>query len=106
MKIYEKIEKNEIKEWSYLGSFEKEDYNIFFPPIIKSFGDEKFIFFAQNINKSDVRNNLKSITFFKLVELWKKNKTLSRSLVEFPIDLRKNIEESTDPIEDLWILQF
>ena len=104
LRIYEKVEKLGVKKWSYLGDFGNKDYDMDFPPIIKPVEDRKFIFFSQRIKTQDsnYQNRFISMRSFNSMELWKKNNTLTRSVLKFPIHLQQNIENSTTR---LWILQ-
>lgn len=101
MKIYQKIEENGYQEWCYSGNFGNQEIDMFFPPVTKAIEDGKFIFFSQKTMRSR-EGFFENLTVSNLIEVWETNETLSRSPLKFPMNLRQNIEYSTNRI---WILQ-
>ena len=45
VRIYEDVEKNRIRKWSYVWDFEQIENDFFFPPVIQPIENGKFIFF-------------------------------------------------------------
>ena len=93
-RIYENVESNGIVKWSYIENFgptraqlqpnsgDAAD-RLFMPPVIQSIESGKFFFFPQETEA----NNEININIFNPIELWTKNKTLTRSPFEFPKSL-------------------
>ena len=93
--IYEHLEKEGIMEWNYVGNFGGPNQLLFFPPVIKSIENEKFIFYPR---ETTTENFYYEITCSENLELWEKNENLTRSTLEFPINIPPTIS-------NVWILQ-
>ena len=96
LKIYEKVENNETMVWEYIGYFGDKEYEMSFPPVIQPIENGKFLIFPQEI-KPVKSGFMLSLSSFNL-EVWERNRTFTRALLEFPIDF-------PDDFENLWILQ-
>ena len=103
LRIYEDVEKNGIRKWSNVWEFGRTENDIFFPPIIQPIDNGKFILFPQE-TKPLFKKRVINMKSFNPIELWEINKTLTRSSLELPIDLRDNIEKSIYH-HRVWILQ-
>ena len=83
----------------YLGNFRdtcnRGNYSMFFPPVIKPIDNGKFIFSPQDRTSIP---SLFEIRSFDAIEVWEKNKTLTRSPLELPINFPSEIC-------GLWIVQ-
>ena len=105
LRIFENVETNKAMKWIRIGEFGKSAYDISLPSVIKPIKNKKFIFHPRKIERF-LRDIGKNTTFdmksFKVIELWEKNTTLTRSTLEFPMNLRHNIENFTSK---LWIVQ-
>ena len=89
--IYEYVENNGLMKWSYIGNFGDREYYFIMPPVIQSIESGKLFFFplATIVSGAYLEINMK---FVNPIELWMKNKTLTRSLFAFSKDLRPNEE--------------
>ena len=88
--IYENVENNGIMKWSYICNFGETDYDFVMPPVIRSIEIGKFFFFPQETKTRPKPDRAINMTFVNPIELWTKNKTLTRSPFEFPKSLRPN----------------
>ena len=95
VRIYEFVEKYGTMVWDYRGDRGDRRYGLEFPPVIKSLENGKFILFPQVNFKWKTSNENWS---FYALEVWDKNKTLTRSPLELPISFPRKIQR-------LWIVQ-
>ena len=95
-KIFERVEKNDTNEWNYFGYFGDKEYEMSFPTVIQPIENGKFILFPQETKpvKSGFVISVSSLN----LEVWERNRTFIRSLLEFPIDF-------PNYFENLWVLQ-
>ena len=97
--IFEYVEENETLKLTHVADFgnRRNGYFLWLPQIIKPMENGKFIFFPR-----EAKIVWQTISF-DAIEVWEKNKTLTRSPLELPKDLQDTIDNSTDPFR-LWIL--
>ena len=91
-RIFEYVEENETPKWNYLAMFAAENVMVF-PQVIKPIDNGKFIFFP---TETEFYRQMRPVD---ALEVWEKNKTLTRSPLELTINFRKNLTQS------LFILQ-
>ena len=94
-RIFEYVEENETLKWNHLADFgnTRNGYStLVAPQIIKPMENGKFIFFSRETQI------VRSVFSFDAIEVWEKNKTLTRSPLELPIDFKAETLS-------FWILQ-
>ena len=84
-------------KWNYVGNFGDPSHLLFFPPIIESIENEKFIFFPR---ETTTENFYYLIDSSETLEVWEKDEKLTQSPLELPINT-----SSPGIIGTVWILQ-
>ena len=95
--IFEYVEENGTLKWTHIADFgnTRNGYNtLMLPQFIKPMKNGKFIFFPREAKI------VRSTMFFDAIEVWEKNKTLTRSPLELPINFTAEIWK-----QSFWILQ-
>ena len=95
--IFEYVEENETLKLTHVADFgnTRNGYNtLVLPQVIKPMENGKFIFFPREAQI------VESTMSFDAIEVWEKNKTLTRSPLELPINFTAEIWK-----QSFWILQ-
>ena len=103
--VFEYVEENETLKLTHVADFAStwNGYStLVLPQVIKPMENGKFIFFPREtqIVQWIITNRFKSTISFDAIEVWEKNKTLTRSPLELPINFTAEIWK-----QSFWILQ-